>query len=67
MEASQDGISDYLSFAGQALQYLQPGDGVWSAAIGMTSIVEQIFAPEAAVATLEGARRQLDGNGTRRR
>ena len=47
MEASQDGISDYLSFAGQALQYLQPGDGVWSAAIGMTSIVDQIFAPEA--------------------
>ncbi len=62
MEASQDGISDYLSFAGQALQYLQPGDGVWSAAVGMTSIVEQIFLPEHAATTLDGARRQLDGN-----
>ena len=64
MEASQDGISDYLSFAGQALQYLQPGDGVWSAAIGMTSIVDQIFAPEAAVSTLDSARRQVDGKDT---
>ena len=34
LEASEDGISDYVSFAGEALQYLQPGDGVWSAAVG---------------------------------
>ncbi len=64
MEASQDGISDYLSFAGQALPYLQPGDGVWSAAIGMTSIVDQIFAPAMAESTLKTARRQVAGNDT---
>ena len=28
LEASEDGISDYVSFAGEALQYLKPGDGM---------------------------------------
>jgi predicted ATPase/class 3 adenylate cyclase len=64
MEASQDGISDFVSFAGRALQYLEPGDGVWSAAMGMTSIVEQIFFPETATTALEHALQQLDGKHT---
>ena len=55
LEATQDGTSDFVSIAAQALQYLTPGDGVWSAALGMTSVTNQMFAPEFAVPSLEEA------------
>ena len=34
LEATQDGTSDFVSIAAQALQYLTPGDGVWSGCAG---------------------------------
>jgi hypothetical protein len=61
LEATQDGTSDFVSIAAQALQYLTPGDGVWSAAFGMTSVVNQMFAPQVAVPALEEAIARIDG------
>ena len=49
-----------MSIAAQALQYLTPGDGVWSAALGMTSVVNQMFAPDLAVPSLEEALERID-------
>jgi predicted ATPase/class 3 adenylate cyclase len=60
LEATQDGTSDFVSIAAQALQYLTPGDGVWSAALGMTSIANQMFAPDLAVPSLEEALERID-------
>ena len=51
-----------MSFAGEALQYLKPGDGMWSAAVAMTSIPEQMFIPERPTLVLEEALGQLDGD-----
>jgi hypothetical protein len=61
VEATQDGTSDFLSFAARALDDLTPGDGVWSAAFGMTSVIDQMFAPERAVPAFEDALRRIDG------
>jgi predicted ATPase/class 3 adenylate cyclase len=61
VEATQDGTSDFLSFAAQALDYLTPGDGVWSAAFGMTSVVDQMLAPDKAVPALEDALARIEG------
>ncbi len=55
LEATQDGTSNFVAIAAEALQYLTPGDGVWSAAFGMTSVANQMFAPELAVPSLEEA------------
>jgi predicted ATPase/class 3 adenylate cyclase len=60
LEASEDGISDYVSFASRALEFLHPGDGVWSAAMGMTSVASQMFLPNEPAATLEAALTALD-------
>ena len=62
LEATQDGTSDFVSIAAQALQYLTPGDGVWSAALGMTSVANQMFAPDLAVPSLEEALERIDGH-----
>jgi predicted ATPase len=59
IEATQDGTSDFMSIAAKALQYLTPGDGVWAGASGMTSVVNQMFAPAVAVPALEDAFEQI--------
>jgi predicted ATPase/class 3 adenylate cyclase len=64
VEATQDGTSDFAAIAREALAYLTPGDGVWSAALGMTSIVAQMFAPDFAVPELEAALSRLDGTSS---
>ena len=61
VEATQDGTSDFRLRAAEALRYLTPGDGVWSAALGMTSVVEQMFGPETAVPALQEAIASIDG------
>jgi tetratricopeptide (TPR) repeat protein len=60
LEASEDGVSDYVSFASRALEYLNPGDGVWSAAMGMTSVPSQMFLPDEPATKLEAALAALD-------
>ena len=60
VEATQDGSSNFVSIAEQALEYLTPGDGVWSAALGMTSVANQMFAPHIAVPSLEDALERID-------
>ncbi len=60
VEATQDGTSDFRLRAADALRYLTPGDGVWSAALGMTSVVEQMFAPDRAVPALQEAIASID-------
>ena len=60
VEATQDGTSDFRLHAADALRYLTPGDGVWSAALGMTSVVEQMFAPDRAVPALQEAIASID-------
>ena len=61
VEATQDGTSDFRLRAAEALRYLTPGDGVWSAALGMTSVVEQMFGPDRAVPALQEAIASIDG------
>ncbi len=61
VEATQDGSSDFRLRAAEALPYLTPGDGVWSAALGMTSVVEQMFGPDVAVPALQEAIASIDG------
>jgi predicted ATPase/class 3 adenylate cyclase len=60
MDATEDGSSAFAQFAVEALQYLSPGDGAWSAAFGLTSIPMQMFAPADALLNLDRARAQLD-------
>jgi predicted ATPase/class 3 adenylate cyclase len=55
VEATQDGSSDFVAIAAPALEYLEPGDGVWSGALAMTLVLQQMFLPDAAVAALEDA------------
>jgi tetratricopeptide (TPR) repeat protein len=59
-EATQDGTSDFRAIAAEALRYLRPGDGVWSAALGMTSVFEQMFAPDTAVQSLQEALEHIE-------
>ncbi len=61
MQATADGSSGFAPIAAEALQYLEPGDGVWSGAVGLTSIPLQMFAPADAVLDLEAAAVRLDG------
>ncbi len=60
LDATEDGSSAFAPIAVQALEYLRPGDGVWSAAIGLTSIPMQMFAPADAIEDLQMARERVD-------
>ena len=66
IEATQDGGSNFGSYASRAVAQLEPGDGTWAGAVGMTSIVEQFVLPDQAVGQLEAARSRLDGLETTR-
>ena len=61
MQATEDGSSAFAPVAAEALQYLHPGDGVWSGAAGLTSIAMQMFAPADALLDLDVARVRLEG------
>ncbi len=61
MDATEDGSSDFAVTAGEALRYLHPGDGVWSGALGLTSIPVQMFAPADIAPFLTEQRGRLDG------
>jgi hypothetical protein len=60
-DATEDGSSPFAFLAREALEYLEPGDGVWAGALGLTAIPMQIFGPADAAADLEAARARLDG------
>jgi predicted ATPase/class 3 adenylate cyclase len=60
LDATEDGSSAFAPIAAEALRHLVPGDGVWSAAVGLTSIPMQMFAPADAVLDLEASRARLD-------
>jgi hypothetical protein len=61
LEATEDGSSGFRTIAVEALSHLTPGDGVWSGAVGLTSVPLQFFAPADAVPALERDRARLDG------
>ncbi|MGZ4693246.1 MAG: ATP-binding protein, partial [Acidimicrobiales bacterium] len=61
MDATEDGSSGFAATARDALVHLQPGDGVWSAAIGLTSIPQQMFVSAEIVPVLAGHRERLEG------
>jgi hypothetical protein len=64
LEATQDGTSNFVAIANEALPYLTPGDGVWAGTFGLTSVVNHMFAPDLAVPALEAARQRLDDQGS---
>jgi hypothetical protein len=61
MDGTEDGASDFGTVAHQALEHLVPGDGVWAAAVGLTSVPLQMFAPHDEMPRLDRARARLDG------
>ena len=62
LQASEDGISDYVRYASEAMQYLRLGDGVWTSALAMTTVAAQMFVPAQPAAEFEDALAQLDGD-----
>jgi tetratricopeptide (TPR) repeat protein len=64
LEATQDGTSNFVAIATEALPYLTPGDGVWAGTYGLTSVVNHMFAPELAVPALEAAHERLPDDGS---
>jgi predicted ATPase/class 3 adenylate cyclase len=61
IEGTADGTSEFGGMALQAVQHLQPGDGVWAGAVGLASVPLQMFAPDHEVPRLNRARARLDG------